>query len=267
MTPLAHRVCLWAGLATAIVFLVGFIPLAGFFPVPTPDWSAERLTAWMVDHKVRLQAGCVLMIVGGTLWGMWAAGLTFWTREPENRYPVLYLLQAIMLGAGVALFVLATLCWAVASYRAGEISPEITQTIWDMGWFMFLFTAPPFIIWGLWLALGILWNPPEQQVYPRWSAYMTLALNLSFFPPLLMIFFDAGPVAYNGLLVLWLPLNEFCAWGIVMTILAFRAIARQEALQQERECRAATFEQHELAAAPSSARDRTLSQVEGTRFS
>src|SRR5262249_29681746 len=55
------------------------------------------------------------------------------------RYPVMYISQIVALGAAVAIFVIVPVFWATASYRAGEVSPEITQMLWDLGWYMFLF--------------------------------------------------------------------------------------------------------------------------------
>jgi hypothetical protein len=102
--------------------------------------------------------------------------------------------------------------------------------MFDIGWFMFLFDIPPFIVWASALGLGILWNPPEHQLYPRWAGYFTLSVCLCWAAGLLVVFFKSGPFAYNGLLSMWLPLGAFFVWLAVMTVLALKAVFKQELL-------------------------------------
>ncbi|MFD7256901.1 hypothetical protein [Streptomyces sp. NPDC059874] len=234
----AHRLCLWAGPALFVLYIVGFVPMARLLPPPSPDWPAERLVHWLVGHQVGFQAGCVLMVMGGALFGPWGAVPAIFTRKAEARFPVLYATQIISLGCAVCLSVLVALFWAVASFRAGEISPEITQALWDVGWFLFLFDAPPFLVWLAALALGILWNPPEHQLYPRWIAYMTLGVLLEMTSAMAMVFFKFGPWTYTGLLAMWLTFSLFFGWLCVMTAFGFKAVARQEALSRQEEAAA-----------------------------
>ncbi|WP_439673425.1 hypothetical protein [Embleya sp. MST-111070] len=209
-------------------YLVGFVPLADFFPPPDPTWTSERLSAWIVEHRLGVQLACVLMIFGATLIAPWGAALAIWTRKTESRFPVLHATQLISLGCGVCVLMLVNVFWAAAAYRADETSPQVTQALWDMGWFLFLFAVPPFIVSFVSLALGILWNPPEHQLYPRWAAYMTLALCLNWSTDVTVIFFKSGQWTYTGFAGLWLIFGTFSGWVFVMTYLGFRAVSRQE---------------------------------------
>jgi hypothetical protein len=229
LTPKTHRFCLWMGVVMTVVYLIGFIPLAHYWPVPTPDWDSQRLADWLVANRGEFQIGCALMIAGAGLFAPWGSALAIWTRHTEARFPVLYTAQIVALAAGFTIFVVIQLFWAIASFRAGQVDPDITQTMFDVGWFMFLFDIPAFIAWSCALALGILWNPPEHQRYPRWSGYFTLAVTLCWAAGLLVVFFHSGAFSYNGLLAMWLPLGAFFVWLAVMTYLGFRAIAQQEA--------------------------------------
>lgn len=235
LTTKAHRFCLWLGVVMTFGYMIGFIALAHFWPVPTPEWESQRLADWLVEHRGEFQIGCALMIAAAGLFAPWGSALAIWTRKTEARFPVLYVTQIVALACGLTIFVIIQLFWAMASFRAGDISPEISQTMFDIGWFMFLFDIPPFIVWAAALALGILWNPPEHQLYPRWAGYFTLAVTLCWAAGLLVVFFKSGPFAYNGLLSMWLPLGAFFVWLAVMTVLGLRAVSRQEAL-----CRAET---------------------------
>lgn len=232
-TPRAHRFCLWFGPVLSVIYMVGFIFLAKFMPVPTPAWSSAHFAAWMGDHRAAFQVGCLIMIASAGMFGPWASALAIWTRKTEVRFPVFYVSQIVCLACGLTIFVVITVFWGVSSFRLGQVSPQINQSLFDIGWFMFLFDISPFIMWAGSLALGILWNPPEHQLYPRWVGYFTLATCLCWSAGLLVIFFHSGPFAYNGLLAMWLPLGLFFVWLAVMTVVGLRAVSMQEAISRE----------------------------------
>lgn len=233
MTPRAHRICLWMGPALTAIYLVGFIFLAQFAPIPSPDWSAQRLTQWIIDHRSGYEVGCLLMLIAGAMLAPWGASLSIWTRKTEARFPVIYVTQIVSLAASVALFVLIAIIWGLAAFRAGEISPEITQTLFDGGWFAFLWAGPPFYVWAISIGIGILVNPSEHQLFPRWVGYFCIASPLCWSMDMVMIFFREGPASYAGVLPTWIPLGEFFAWMVIMSVLGLRAISRQEAMCRE----------------------------------
>jgi hypothetical protein len=231
-SPLPHRVCLMAGPVLVVLYGVGFVVLCKFAPVPNPAWPAERLVAWILDHKYSYELGCLFMLIGAGLLAPWGASHAVWTRKTEVRFPVMYITQLASLGASVAIFIMISIFWGLAAFRAGQISPEITQTIFDLGWFTFLWAGPAFYLWALSLGLGILWNPPEHQLFPRWSGWFTVAAVLSWSPGLIFVFWSYGPAAYNGPLPTWIALVDYGVWTVTMTAVGWRAISRQEALSR-----------------------------------
>jgi len=237
ISPRAHRMALWVGgPVMSVVYMFGWLAYARLMPVPSPSWSAERLSEWLVDRQPEFQIGCLIMIAAAGTWGLWCAAMSVWTYRTEQRFPVLFAGQVISVGCGLTIFVLDELFWTVASFRAGETDPAVTQAIWDIGWFGFLFSITAYISWAVCFALGILWNPPEHQMFPRWAGYMTLASCLCWSLGLMIVFFKSGPFSYNGTLAMWLPLAEFFVWLIFMTYLGLKAISKQEVLcRQEAE--------------------------------
>jgi hypothetical protein len=229
--PTTHRWALWVGgpLMT-VMYLVGWLVFARMLPTPSPGWDAERLSRWLVDHGTGMLFGCLLMIAGCGLWGAWVAALTVWTYRTESRFPVLTFTQLICVAAGLTFFIFDTLFWSVAAYRAGQINPEITQQMWDIGWFGFLFTITVYIVWAVAWALGILLNPPEYQVFPRWAAFVTFGSVMCWSTGLVIIFFKQGPFSYAGVPAMWLPISEFFVWLVIIDVLARKAITRQEKL-------------------------------------
>jgi hypothetical protein len=232
-TPRTHRFCLWTGgPVMSVLYIFGWVVFARLVPAPAPVWPAQRLSDWLVGHQIEFLIGCAIMIGAAGLWGMWCAALSVWTFKTESRFPVLFAAQIISVAAGLTIFILDELFWTVAAFRAGQRSPEITQAIWDIGWFGFLFSITLYIAWAVSLALGILWNPPEHQLFPRWAGFMTIGSALCWSAGLLIVFFKQGQFAYNGGLAMWLPLGEFFVWLAIMTFLGLRAISHQEELSR-----------------------------------
>ena len=227
MTPAAHRLCLWGGHLCTVLYMGGFL-LAGFLPIPGPDWPADKLAHWLADNKTVYQIGCLLMLLGAGAMGPWGAALSIWTRKTEARFPVIYIAQIVSLAASVALFIVIEIFWSLAAFRATEISVEITQMLYDAGWYFFLWIGPPFYIWVATFAIGILMNPPEHQMFPRWIGYFSLASVLCWGMGTMMVFFRSGPTSYSGMLPTWIPLIEFYIWMQILTYYGFRAVRLQE---------------------------------------
>jgi hypothetical protein len=233
MTPAAHRFCLSMGPFLAGMYLFGFIVLAKFAPIPTPDVSAEQLVHIIAENKTPFEIGCLLMLVAGGLLAPFGASLSMFTRKTEARLPVMFVFQVASLAAATALFIIIAIFWGVAAFRVGQIAPEITQAMFDCGWFMFLWSGPAFYVWAVAFGLAILWNPPRYQMFPRWVGFFTLASVLCWSMGLMAIFFQTGPTAYSGMLPTWIALLVFFTWVMTVTVFGFRAIKRQEM-----ECRA-----------------------------
>ena len=233
MIPSAHRICLWSGHLCTVLYMFGFVVLAGFLPIPAPDMPATELAQWLYDNKTQYLAGCFMMIFAAAFMAPWGASLAIWTRNTESRFPVIYVTQIVCLAGAVALFIVIEIFWALAAFRATEIDPELTQAIYDAGWFMFLFIGPVFYVWVASFGLGILINPPEHQMFPRWVGYYSLASVLCWVMGMMAMFFRSGPASYSGVLPTWIPLIEFFLWVEILTFYGFKAIKRQEALCRE----------------------------------
>jgi hypothetical protein len=135
---------------------------------------------------------------------------------------------------GTMITVMAEFFWLIAAFRPGEISPEITMTLNDMGWLMFLLPWPPYSVWCVALALAILRDRSEFPILPRWSAGICFLTAFLFMPAFGTIFFKSGGFAYNGLLGMFLPLVMFLVWlegiTIPMTMGLRRELRRRQAM-------------------------------------
>jgi hypothetical protein len=102
--------------------------------------------------------------------------------------------------------------WAVASFRPGEIDPEITQAFNDAGFIILLGTWFPFTMWAIALGLSILLDKSDSPVYPRSSGYFSIWAGIGFIPGGTVWFFKSGPFGWTGVVCIWIPFGVFGAW-------------------------------------------------------
>src|ERR1700704_3854975 len=98
----------------------------------------------------------------------------------------------------------------------------------DAAWFLFLFSWPPFAVWVGAVGVVILRDRDQSPMFPRWSGYLSIWTAFLFIPAALMAFFKTGPMAYNGVLALYIPVFVFVVWVIAMTRVLLRIISSQE---------------------------------------
>jgi hypothetical protein len=97
----------------------------------------------------------------------------------------------------------------------------------DLGWIFFIFDWSPLAVWYTAVALAIFLDPSDERIFPRWAAWLSAWTAILSIPGGATIFFKTGPLAFNGLLALWVPLGVFGIWIVVMTMLVIRAINRE----------------------------------------
>jgi hypothetical protein len=116
--------------------------------------------------------------------------------------------------------------WTVMAFRAED--PSIVQAFNDLGFFLFLYTWPPFGIFMVIIAVAIFRNVNPQNIFPRWVAYYNIYAAIGMAPASFMGLFKTGPLAYNGILAFWVVAVDFFVWMVVMSMVMFKAIAADE---------------------------------------
>jgi hypothetical protein len=230
MNTRAQLLCAWTGPVLVLLFFVGLVPLAGFVPPPSPTASAAKIAAMYRDHTTAVRLGLFLMTTSTALTIPWGLSVATWTRRSEGSFPILTYIQVACVGLASLVGVLTGLVWSVAAFRP-EISIETTRMLNDFGWFLYLFTWPPFSVWALAIGLGIIWDKNEEPAFPRWVAYLCFWLAFLLIPAGLMLFFKTGPFAFDGVITFWVPNAVFFGWIIVMTWLVIKAIRAEQRRQ------------------------------------
>ena len=226
--PRFLALCAWTGPAVVTIFLIGFVAFARFFPPSSPASSAAEIAAMYVDNAVGIRIGCCIMLIGSTLTIPWGLSVAALTRRIEVGIPLFTYMQVACVGIALPLAVLLPTVWGVASFRPDDVSPDITRMLHDLGWFLYLFTWPPFAIWCIAIGLPILADKTPDPIFPRWVGFFNLWVALLEAPAGLLIFFKSGPFAYNGIICFYLPSIVYFAWIVVMTTTVIKAVNREK---------------------------------------
>jgi hypothetical protein len=225
---LVVKVSAWTGPAMTLLFLIGVVPLAQFFAPPySAQHSPGEVAQMYVEHLTAIRLGCVFMCFSAALFLPFGLSIAAVVRRSDPAGVLLSWLQVASVAVATIVIVFIPIFWGIGTYRAGTVSPEITQTWNDAGWFGVLFAVPPFSLWCLVIAVAILRNGQQRPPLPRWMGYLNLWVAVFFVPAIMMIFFKQGPFAQNGVLTFWMPVAVFFAWIITMSFAVVRAANNQ----------------------------------------
>jgi len=216
-----------------VVMMCAGMSMAGLLPPPGPDMPAVDLARHLAEDATLKRTGILICMIGIALYGTWCAVITLWIRRmEEGRFPVIAWASAILCGCGVCVFEAGPLLWVVAAFRPLEISPEITQAIYELGWFAFLYSWPTFTLWFFLIAVAIFRDKHVPTLLPRWVAYLAIWTGVSYFPAALIGYFKSGLFAFNGLGAFWLPFVAFCILMVSISFAMVQSIKREQ-LQAE----------------------------------
>jgi hypothetical protein len=112
---------------------------------------------------------------------------------------------------------------AVIAFRPDR-NPEITVTLNDIAWLLFMTPIAPFIIQNIAIGTAILKD--EAETLPRWVGYMNFWVAVSFLPDVLAFFFHSGPFSWRGIFVFWLALTTYSVFLIGMGLVLRAAVLK-----------------------------------------
>lgn len=227
MSTRNQSISLAFGYAFFVLYLLGIVVVAGFIPPPSPSWGPEAVAAFFRDRHERILVGMSICAFASVLylpWGVAIAGQML--RTERARFPALTVIQAISAGLGAVFFAISPFLWLTIAYRTAH-GGEISMALNDFAWISWIVSWPFFFIQAGAFGLSLLMY--RTVVIPRWVGYLSLWFAFSMFPASAIVFFYSGPLAWNGVFALYLPLTLFALWYNVASFWTLKAI-RQEAL-------------------------------------
>lgn len=221
--------CAYGGMIFAVLFGIGFLLIAHFVPPLDPHDTAEQTAKVFRDDKDEIRIGLLVCYLGCPFYLAFGAAINAQTRRIVGAPKAILQLQSSAFSASLILIIGPFMLWWVAAFRPGEIAPELTQLVNDIGWISFLVGWCPFVTWYVATGVAILCDDSSDPVYPRWSGYVALMTGLGQTTASFLVFFKTGPFAWDGLFSWWLPATEFFLFFVVMTVVTIRAINAQYA--------------------------------------
>jgi hypothetical protein len=217
--------CVWSGLATVVVVSIGFL-VAGVLPLPLGPNSSTQEVVGFYSHDTRVAAGLVIASLGVCLVFPLIALIGVYMARMEGRTPILTFLQLVT-GAATGVFLLMPLLLMAAIPFRPDRTAELTVTLNDIAWLLFITPIGPFIIQNIAIGTAILSD--TRGLLPRWVGYLNYWVALSFLPDVLAFFFHSGPFAWRGIFVFWLAFVAYAVFLVAMGLVLRAAIRAADA--------------------------------------
>jgi hypothetical protein len=212
--------CAWSGPAVVIAALIGFL-IAGVLPLPLgPSHSTEKVVNFY-SHETRVAAGLVIATLGMCLVFPLIALIGVYMVRMEGRTPILTFLQLITGAATGVFLVMPMILMTIIAFRPNR-SPELTVTLNDISWLLFITPIGPFIIQNLAIGTAILSD--RNGILPRWVGYLNFWVAFLFTPDVLAFFFHSGPFAWNGIFIFWLAFVAYAVFLVAMGLVLRQAV-------------------------------------------
>jgi hypothetical protein len=223
LTKRILSLCAWCGPATVVTALIGWL-IAGVLPIPL---GSESSVHEVVDFysQTRVLVGMSIASVGICLVFPLIAVIGVHMVRMEGRTPILTFLQLITGAATGVLLLMPMLLMAVIGFRPDR-NPELTVTLNDIAWLLFITPIAPFIIQNI--AIGVAILQDKRQTLPRWVGYVNFWIAFSFLPDPLAFFLHSGPFAWRGIFIFWLALTTYAIFLVVMGVMLHKVIKESE---------------------------------------
>jgi hypothetical protein len=228
-----QKACIWAGPVMGALFVAGFV-VAGFFPPPSPNQSAAEVAAMIDENRTAIRVGIVICLASCPLLMPFLASFTIQMKRIEGVRPVLAYTQLALGALATIEFVIPYVFMLVSTYRADQ-HPDVTRALYDMSWFFFLGVISTFVLQLAVFGVAVLIDRREKPIFPRWIGYLNLWLAMAFTPASFLVFFKTGPLAWNGVLVWWVPVFAFLLWFVPNFVCLLRAVDNDDGLPSARD--------------------------------
>ena len=227
INPTAQRFMIWASIAAATLYGIGFWYLTDFIPPPSPTLSADQVVHLYADHNFKFRIGVVACLMAGGFNAPWTVALAVQMARCERGVPIWAIAQFAGGVLGTILFTFPPLFWGVAAFSVDR-DPALTLLMHELA-FLTLVTPVSFF-WIQALPIGIVCftrTDATHSAFPRWLGYFTVFMVVSAELGVIAQLFKSGPFAWNGLFTFWIPLTVFAVWFGVLDYTMLKAIGRQ----------------------------------------
>jgi hypothetical protein len=220
-------VLLWWGIAFTAGYALSLAFLIGIVPPPPATWTAERVADFYQQHTGRILLGAVTTSFTSAFLIPISIVAALQSARQEAGRPVWSILTFTG-GTFTSIFlVLPPVFFGVAAFRPDR-PIEITATLHDLALLSLFTTVQFYIFFGVSVAVACLRRQTAQDSpFPRLFGYFTIWCALMFEIGGVAFLFKAGPFAWNGIFIFWIPFFFFFIWLTTLCVLLLKALAVQ----------------------------------------
>ena len=229
MDPFKQRLCIWAGPLSLVCFLIG-MSFTGFALPMSSELRPDQVVAFYQQHRTGIRIAAVFCLFCSAFMMMFAAAISGQLQRVERPATTWVFVQLMGGVMGNIPFALAGIIWTVAAFRP-ERSPELTQAINDLAWFVLEMPAPTAVIQFLAIICVVLGDAGKEPVFPKWVAYLNIVAAIAFLPGVaggLLVNYKS--MDWNGLIAYLLPGVASASWVVLMFVALLRAARRSHSM-------------------------------------
>jgi hypothetical protein len=216
MSERSQSVLVWWALVFAAIYGIVLWLLLDMVPPPTPKLSADQIAHWYAARHTKIRIGAVIASWTSAFMVPLAIVVAAQMSRQERGRKVWSTLT-VCGGTLMSIFlVLPPLFWGVAAFTPSR-SPQVTAIMHELG-VLTLTTTDQYYVF-MWVAIVVICLLPTSVThspFPRWFGYFTAWIAVMFEAGAFAFIPRTGPLAWNGLMVFWLPLTLFGLWIAVM---------------------------------------------------
>jgi hypothetical protein len=128
----------------------------------------------------------------------------------------------------VPIFLFPLMMLAAAAFRPEERPVEITQALNDVFWLMFVGIVGPLVVQVVVLTIATFVDRTDPVTFPRWFGYLNIWFAILATPGGVVMIFNDGPLAWNGVFAFWIPLVAFGVWMMAVTLVLDGSIRSEQ---------------------------------------
>ena len=203
--------------------------IAQLFPPLSPVSSADEIETFFTDHKLWIRFGVSGALLSSVLALPFLATIILRVRRAEGGWGMLSITQLMAATIFVPALLFAQVFLGVAAYRPEERSAELTQALNDVFWLWFIGIVGTIIVQNVTLAVAAFVDTTDPPTFPRWYGYLNLWVATLSLPGCVVVVFNDGPLAWNGVFAFYIPGLVLLVWIFATTAVMLKSIRGEQA--------------------------------------
>ncbi|CZR53552.1 related to integral membrane protein [Phialocephala subalpina] len=212
-------------LSLALIFIM--LPSGAFLPPISPNHSPGQVVDHYRRHETGLKGGIALIQFIGLFFMLYTAAVGGQISQIPGVSKTVVYSQLLGGCVGGIFLTIPSYFFATTLYRLDR-TPELTELLNDMSWIFFAMPFSGLLCQDLAFSYAVLLDRRPRPLFPRWLAWVSTGLTLSFYPAIGVNCVHSGVVAWNGVLTFWTAGVCIGAQICLTSLYTWKAISRTD---------------------------------------